>query len=158
MKRLISQKDLKYYTYLRQVLLNLQLANKDHWWLISDITAYPKTPKYAQMIDQRVYLLLRTSQLMEMLENDDFQWIWAVFSGIPGTYREEEILQYALPHLEIIEQGQYNPYADEPKLQHPLAEFELYAVDSSYMFFITENEDLLAQFQKAYPRYTEAFR
>ena len=158
MKRLISQKDLKYYTYLRQVLLNLQLANKDHWWLISDITAYPKTPKYAQMIDQQDCLLLRTSQLMEMLENDDFQWIWAVFSGIPVTYNEEEILQYPLPHLETIEQGQYDPYTDEPKLQHPLAEFELYTVDSSYMFLITEKEDLLAQFQEAYPRCTEEFR
>ena len=75
MKRLISQQDFKHYTYLKKIMSDLQLVSRDDWFLISDITAYPKTPEYAQMIDQRDYLLLRTSQLMEMLENDDFQWI-----------------------------------------------------------------------------------
>ena len=87
---------------------------------------------------------------MKMLEEDDFQWIWAIFSVIPFGYTEEEILKHKLPPLQDIEAGEYNPYTDTPKLQHPLAEFELYAEDSSSMFLISDNEELLNRFKKSY--------
>ena len=90
-----------------------------------------------------------------MLEDDDFQWIWAVFSAIPSSYQKEEILKFGLPYVETIENGKYNPHIDEPKRQHPYAELELYAVDSSYMFMISDNEELIAKFKKSYPKYIE---
>ena len=52
-----------------------------------------------------------------------------------------------------MEKGEYNPYIDIPKLQHPLSEFELYAEDSSSMFLISDNEELLNRFKKSYPNY-----
>lgn len=83
--------------------------------------------------------------------------MWAVFSVIPIRYTEEEILRYELPHLQSIDVGEYDPYTDTPKLQHPLAEFELYAEDSSSMFLITDNEELINKFQKAYPTFKENY-
>ena len=41
MKRLCSKKDLKGYTKMLSVLINLELEDKDYYWLISDIEAYP---------------------------------------------------------------------------------------------------------------------
>ena len=153
MERVISTKDFEYYTHLRKIIFDLELADKEHWWLISDIEANPHKEKYQNLIYQQDYLLIKTSDLMKMLEEDDFQWIWAIFSLIPFEYTEEEILKHKLPHLQDIEEGEYNPYTDTPKLQHPLAEFELYAEDSSSMFLISDNEELLNRFKKSYPNY-----
>ena len=145
MERVISKKDFKYYTMLKKILFDLELANKEYWWLISDIEAYPRKREYYEFIYEKDYVLVKTSDLLKMLEEDDFQWVWAIFSVIPLDYTEEEILAYELPHLEIIEEGEFNPYIDKPKLQHPLAEFELYAEDSTSMFLITDNKELLSK-------------
>lgn len=155
MKRIYSEKDFKGYTCMSRVLSDLKLDNKDYWWLISDIEACPRKKEYQDLIGDNYYLLLSTSELVNMLKDDDFQWIWAIFSAIPSTYEKEDILKFNLPYLRYFDEGQYNPYVDEPKIQHPYAELEIYAADSSYMFMITENDELISKFKKCYPRYIE---
>jgi hypothetical protein len=157
MKRVISTNDFKYYTMLKKVLFDLELANKEYWWLISDIEAYPTKEEYENFIYKENYVLIKTSDLLKMLEVDDFQWVWAVFSVISLDYTKEEILNYELPYIQAIDEGEYNPYKDTPKLQHPLAEFELYAEDSSSMFLISDNEELISRFKKVYPSFTENY-
>ena len=157
MERVISIKDFKYYTMLKKVLFDLELVDKEYWWLISDIEAYPKKEAHRNFLYKEDYILIKTSDLLKILEEDDFQWVWAVFSVSPLNYTEDEILAYELPHLQFIDEGEYNPYEDKPKLQHPLAEFELYAEDSSSMFLITDNEELLNQFKKSYPHFIEKY-
>ena len=155
MKRVYCEKEFKYYTFLKQILLDLGLADKDYLWLISDIEAYPRKKEYQDLLENNTHLLLSTKELVDMLETDDFQCIWAVFSAIPACYQKEDILKYNLPYVENFENGSYNPHIDEPKLQHPYAEFELYAVDSSYMFMVSDNEALISKFKKSYPKYIE---
>ena len=157
MERVISEKDFKYYTMLKKILFDLDLANKEYWWLISDIEAYPSKERYQKFIYEKDYLLITTADLLKMLEEDDFQWVWAIFSVIPLKYTKEEILNYELPHLQDMDEGEYNPYMDTPKLQHPLAEFELYAEDSSSIFLISDDEELLSKFKKAYPNFTNNY-
>lgn len=157
MKRVISENDFEYYTMLKKIIFDLGLANKEYWWLISDIEAYPRKEEYYDFIHKKDYVLIKTSDLLKMLEEDDFQWIWAVFSIIPLHYTEEEILNYELPYIQFIDEGAYSPYIDSPKLQHPLAEFELYAEDSSSMFLIADNEELISRFKKAYPKFKENY-
>ena len=103
------------------------------------------------------YCWLSGEELTEMVNQEDFQWIWAVFSVIPIKHTEEEILNYDFPQLQLIYEGEYNPFIDEPRLQHPLAEFELYAEDSSSMFLISNDEELLSKFKKAYPKFTNNY-
>ena len=157
MERLFSKNDFEYYTMLKKILFDLELVNKEYWWLISDFEAYPRKKENQDMLYQDACFLISTSGLLEMLEEDDFQWVWAVFSVIPYNYTKEEILKYELPYIRNIEKGQYDPYTDEPKLQHPLAKFELYAEDSSSMFLISEDKDLLNLFKKAYPKAQEKY-
>ena len=157
MERVISIKDFKYYTMLKKVLFDLELVDKEYWWLISDIEAYPKKEAHRNFLYKEDYILIKTSDLLKILEEDDFQWVWAVFSVISVNYTKEEILKYDLPQLQHIDEGGYNPYADTPKLQHPLAEFELYAEDSSSMFLISNNEELLSRFKKVFPNYVNKY-
>ena len=153
MERVISKNDFKYYTMLKKILVDLELTSKEYWWLISDIEAYPRKEEHQKLIYKDDYLLIKTSDLNKILDEDDFQWVWAVFSVIPLKYTREEILKYDLPQLQCVD-GAYNPYTDKPKLQHPLAEFELYAEDSSSMFLITDDEKLLSRFKTVYPNYS----
>ena len=155
MKRLYCKHEFKYYTFLKEIMLALDLVDKDYWWLISDIEAYPRKSETKELLNQNSHLLLTAKELVEILEKDDFQWIWAVFSVIPFEYQKEDILKYDLPYVENIEAGKYNPYLDEPKLQHPYSEFELYAVDSSYLFMITNNEEMITKFKRCFPKYIE---
>ena len=151
MQKLISKKDFKFYTMLKQVILDLELTNKEYWWLISDIEAYPNKKEYEELINKDDFVLLTTSELVKMINDDDFQWIWAVFSVIPLKYNIEDILKYDLPYCYSYFDQEYNPFDDNPKIQHPLAEFELYAVDSTYMFIVTEDVELIERFKKCYP-------
>lgn len=156
MKRLQSRKDLSGYTMMRQVLINLDLTNKDYMWLITDIEAYPLNEKLNNLISNNDYLLLTTNELVDILNEEDFQWIWAVFSAIPSNYSKEEILKYDLPFIQPISK-EYDPFGSYPKVQHPLAVFEIGAWDSSGMFLVTDDEDLLAKFKKSYPLAKEDF-
>ena len=45
MERVISIKDFKYYTHLRKIMFDLGLSDKEYWWLISEIEAYPNKEK-----------------------------------------------------------------------------------------------------------------
>ena len=155
MQRIYSKKDFNGYTCMLQVLYDLELTDKDYWWLISDIEAIPIKKENEEFISNKRFVLLRTSELVNMLKDEDFQWIWAVFSAIPSHYEKDDILKFKLPYLRFVDEGQYNPHEDEPKFQHPYAEFEFYAVDSSYMFMIADDEELIDRFKKCYPKYIE---
>ena len=152
LKRIYSKHEFEYYTFLKQVLLDMDLIDKDYWWLICDIEANPEKGKYQKLLNNNSYLLLSTKELVNMLEEDDFQWIWAVFSAIPSHYQKEDILKFDLPCIENFEPKDDNSHTDELKLQHPYADFELYAVDSSYMVLISDNEELISKFKKRQKR------
>lgn len=149
-RRLHSKRDLPGYTCMLNILINLELTKEDYFWLISDIEAYPTKDKYLNLINSNDYLLLKTNELIEMLEEEDFQWIWAVFSAIPTNHTKEQILRHTLPTLQSITNN-YNPFLGKPKIQHPLAEFEICAWDSSGVFLVSNDEVLLNKFKSCYP-------
>ena len=156
MKRVWSYYDFKIYTYMRRVLSDLALETTDYIWLITDIDAYPTKEKYSSLLDKNNYLLLSTSEFVEMLDDDDFQWVFAVFSAIPSSYLREDILAFNLPYIQSFCTGQYNPYEDIPKLQHPYAELEI-LVSESGMALVTDKEELIDRFKCSYPLYTDYF-
>lgn len=133
-----------------EVLTNLELLDKDYIWLISDIEAYPTKEKYNDLIIKNDYLMIPTKDLVEMLKDDDFQWIWGVFSAIPSKYSKKDILKYDIPFVQSSSHT-YNPFSGKPKIQHPLADFEICAWDSSGMFLVSNDETLLKKFKECYP-------
>lgn len=50
-------------------------------------------------------------ELTKMIEKEDFQWIWAVFSGFSPDVNKEEILKYELPSV----QDNYDIWKNQPQ-------------------------------------------
>ena len=150
MKRLESRKDCKGYTNMKQVFINLSLVHQDYTWLISDIEAYPRKKEIVDILEGKEYLILTTKELVDLLDKEDFQWAWAVFSAIPSKYLNEDILSYDFPYIQPVERND-NPFLKKPHIQHPLADFEIWAWDSSGMCLVAEDEGLLNKFKANYP-------
>ena len=79
--------------------------------------------------------------------------VYALFSHL--TYKKEDILSFNLPYVQNSDEGVYDPYNDIPRVQHPYSKLEIYAVDSSYMFMISDDEELINKFKAIYPLYIE---
>ncbi len=143
MKRYISTHDRKYYTYMLEVITALGGNDLKYKWLISDIEAYPDRETILND-----HLILSNTELIKMLSENDFQWIWAVFSAIPENISNDEILKFELPSADDNE----NIYKDDVAIiQHPLAEIEIVAEDSSSVFIVAKDEQMAEKFKKLFP-------
>lgn len=142
MLRLSSNSDEEYYAYLYKLIYAIANINPNYNWLITDFEAYPQIKCYQTLIMKKKYLIMSTKKLVKMLKQDNFQWIWGIFSAIPNRYSEKEILDYALPHIEE---------NDQLVMKHPLAEIEIGIVDSSSLYIISNNE-YIEVFKTLYPK------
>ena len=82
---------------------------------------------------------------LKKLESNEIQWIWGNFSGIPTKYSKKEILTSKLPGLDNIDKKIIT-------IQHPLAEIEIIAYDSTFVQIITKDENIAKNFKKLYPK------
>lgn len=153
MKRYISSKDNKYYTYMLNVLNAIGGRKLNYNWLITDIEAYPLTKSIMDKMS-REYVIISNNELLNLLEQEDFQWIWGVFSAISPIYSREEILKYKLPIYSQEEWKNELPYSDSSidniTIQHPLAEIEIVAFDSTYVQITCKDEKIADKFFKKY--------
>ena len=147
MKRYISDKE-EYYTHMLKVLNAIGGRSLNYNWLITNIEAYPQdNGELDKLIRENDYLFLSTDELISMLEKEDFQWIWGVFSAIPKEYTKEEVLKYELPFAD----GNYDIYKkDIFVIQHPLADIEIVAEDSSSVFIVAKDDDMAEKFKDLY--------
>lgn len=147
MKRYISDKE-EYYTYMLKLLNAIGGRSLNYNWLITNIEAYPQdNGELDKLIRENDYLFLSTDELISMLEKNDFQWIWGVFSAIPKEYTKEEVLKYELPFAD----GNYDIYKDDIfVIQHPLADIEIVAEDSSSVFIVAKDDDIAEKFKDLY--------
>lgn len=146
--RYISTGDRKEYSYLLEILDAIGKYIVNYKWLITDIEAYPLSRDLFNLINEKDYIILSTDKLIDSLNEENFQWIWAVFSAIPDNISDEEILSYRLPNARDNNQL----YEDGVSIiQHPLAEIEIVAEDSSSIFIVTDKKEVLETFKKIYP-------
>ncbi len=127
-----------------EIIMALGGRDLKYKWLISNIEAYPDRKTILND-----YLILSNAELIEMLSENDFQWIWAVFSAIPEKISNDEILKFELPSADCNE----NIYKDDVAIiQHPLAEIEIAAEDSSSVFIVAKDEQMAERFKKLFPK------
>lgn len=150
MKRYISEKEEKYYTHMLKVLNSIGGRNLEYNWLITNIEAYPQdNGELDKLVSENDYLFLSTDELITMLEKNDFQWIWGVFSAIPMKYTKEEVLKYELPFAD----GNYDIYKEDIfVIQHPLADIEIVAEDSSSVFIVAKDDEIANKFKEVYKK------
>lgn len=158
MNRLISVGDKGGYTMMLKVINALGGRNLNYNWLITDIEAYPQKglkeldEELYNYLTEKDYVFISNSDLLDILEKNDFQWIWGVFSAIPVNYSIEEVLKYELPYAE----DNHDIYLDNNfVIQHPLADIEIVAFDSSGMHIVSKDKDICDKFKILYPDATE---
>jgi hypothetical protein len=145
MKGAILNKGESVYTYMSRVFEAIHNVQRRYNWLITDIEACPDNPDYQKIVDDD-YLWLSGEEITSMIEIEDFQWIWAVFSGFPKSIAREKVLQYGLPSLE------HKGYWKNPiSIQHPLAVLEIVPWDSSLVLIISKDDEIVYDFMASKP-------
>lgn len=128
----------EYNTYLRRILESIQ--NRDKYnWLISSCECYPVNKKFSDMLSNE-YCLLAGEELFKMVKQEDFQWVWGILSAIPKDVSEDAILKCNFPKAD----GNESIWQKPITIQHPLAEIEIIAWDSS-MTIIKSNEERIIE-------------
>lgn len=139
MNRCISKGEDEYYTDILKVVNAIGGRSLNYNWLITEIETSTGDYFYEE------YVILSNDELLDNLENKEIQWIWGTFSAIPKKYKQEEILKYNLPGVENIDKK-------EIKIQHPLAEIEIIAYDSTFVQLIAKDKTIAEKFKKLYKK------
>ena len=142
----IIEKREPYYTNLGKVFDAIGDTQTQYNWLITDCVCYPQAPDIDALLSQR-YCWLSGHELTSIVNQEDFQWIWAVLSGFRRDIPLEEILKHPLPYADGYEGFWKNPLS----IQHPLAEVEIVPWDSSLTLIYSKHKDIVDSFRKYFP-------
>jgi len=138
MKGIVIEKGEKYYTYLKKIFLSINNLQRNYNWLITAHECYPQNEKYAEILSEE-YCWMTGDELTEMIEREEFQWIWGVLSAFPKDISKEKALEYELPEAD----GNGEIWQNPVSIQHPLAEIEIIAWDSSATVFISKEDSIV---------------
>ncbi len=145
MKGLILNKGEDSYSYFKDIFCKINTLSEKYNWLISYPECYPKNKELQEKM-HKDYVWISGVELKNRLCLDDFQWIWGVLSGFPKNILLEDILKYQLPYAN----GYAGFWRDPIGLQHPLADIELVAWDSSCTLFIGKDETVIEKILTIY--------
>lgn len=150
---LIEQKSKKTYTYLSTVFEALENKQKDYNWLIADCECYPHNKEIEKLFDQE-YCWLSGEELTTIIEQDDFQWVWAVLCGFEKDIPISEVLKHPIPNAQ-----EYTGYYCNPvSRQHSLSTIEIVPCDSSWMLLISEKKEIIENYVAINPYAEDLFQ
>ena len=148
MKRYISKNERKDYTHMLEILYAIGGRSLHYNWYITDIEAFPSENE--TLIND---LFMSNDELIDMLEKNDFRWIWGCFSAIPKKYSFEEIKKYNRPYTDL----NSIIHKDKPIFQHHYAEIEINAEDGSLVQIVSINDEIAEKFKKLFPKSEEKY-
>ncbi len=135
------------YTFLKEIFSAMGDFKKQYNLLITDIEASPRNEDvYNRLNNPDRFVWISVQELTQIVEEDDFQWIWAVLSGFKPDIEEKDVLSYPKPYAD----GYRGFWLSELSIQHPLADFELVAWDSGLTLFFTKDYELYLKFMKQF--------
>nr|MCR4943197.1 DUF2691 family protein [Clostridium sp.] len=130
------------YTYLKEIFEAINNKQLNYNWLLTEVECYPADEDLDEYFFYGNYFFMTGEELTKMIEEDDFQWIWGIFSGFKKDKSLDEILKYELPNFE--DTGCFhNPVT----IQHPLADIEISVWDSSYTVIVSKDEKVLKDYK-----------
>lgn len=142
----IIRKGEKQYTFLKKLFESTKHIQLNYKWLISYPECYPED-KRIQALFEREYCILTGKELTDLVEREDYQWVWGTFSAFDPATSDEEILSYKLPENDMYPGFWQNPLT----MQHPLSKMEIVAFDASYTLIFTKDFALPESFKEFYP-------
>lgn len=142
MRSAILEKGESYYTHMRKVFNAIENEQLKYNWLITNCECYPQDSSIDELFSKE-YILISGKQLTEIIYDEDFQFIWGVFSGFSPEVTPEDVLKYDLPFAD----GYEGFWIDNVGIQHPLAQVEIVAWDSSLTLLISKDDILIQKFR-----------
>lgn len=136
----------KYYTDLGKVFRAIENEQINYNWLITDCVCYPQNAEIDNLLVKE-YCWLTGEKLTEIVEQEPFQWIWAVLSGFAKDIPLSEVLKYPLPYADGYEGFWKNPIS----MQNPLASIEIVPWDSSLALIFSDKKSMIDNFMKGFP-------
>lgn len=112
-------------------------------WLITNIECYPSDEEIAKTLDNE-YCWIAGRDLLQLLDKEEFQWIWGVFSAFPKEIGLKEVLKYNFPYADGYKGFWKNPIT----VQHPLAISEIVAWDGSIILVIAKKNEIVNTIMK----------
>ena len=146
MKSAILENGETYYTYLDKVFKAIDNEQIRYNWLITERDCYPSDSTFRELFSQE-YIWLTGQELTAIIAAERFSFVWGVFSGFKPEIPLNEVLQYDLPYAN----GYTGFWLDDVGIQHPLADIEIVAWDSSLTLFISKDDELADKFLQAFP-------
>ncbi len=143
MKGYMLNKGFQFYTFMDIILEPIKDTVLNYNWFITacDCNHYPD----ARLEED--YIWLSGDDLLQIINGQDIQFIWAVFSAIPKENTLEDVLKYDFPYADMNRGFWKNPV----HIQHPLAEIEIVPWDSSLVLFIAKDDSLVDVFAANFP-------
>lgn len=138
MKGVVINKGERYFTHLGSIFNSIENIQKDYNWLITGHECYPQNAEYVEKLSKE-WCWLTGEELTEMIEDENFQWIWGVFSAFPKDVTKDMVLEYKLPKAD----GNNKIWKNPISIQHPLSVMEIIAWDSSMTIFISRGNDIV---------------
>jgi len=148
MRSAILEKGEKFYTYMGKIFNAIEDEQLKYNWLITDFECYPSAKYISELFSkEKEYIWISGKSLTDIINEEDFQFIWAVFTGFSQDITLDEVLKYDLPYA-----SEYEGYwADNVCIQHSLSDIEIVAWDSTLTLFICKNDDLVKKFMHNLP-------
>ncbi|MBC6297872.1 hypothetical protein HCJ45_12220 [Listeria sp. FSL L7-1517] len=143
MKGAISLNGQNFYTDMSVVFKAIQNKQANYNWLISHF----ECNHYPVDILKQAYIWVSGEELTKMIEENNIQFIWGVFSGFEKAISLEEVMQSELPFAD----GYLGFWKEKISIQHQLASIEIVPWDSSLVLFISKMEELTALFKENFP-------
>ncbi|MBQ9949309.1 MAG: hypothetical protein IJO93_01135 [Clostridia bacterium] len=135
----------EYFTDMKRMLTGVKNVEKYNW-LITDFDGDPGSAKLEELLlSPSGYCFLPGEELLKLVKRK-FQWEWAMLTAFKPTVKLEEILRYELP------KASNETFFDERvTMQHPFAEIELIAYDSSMFICIAKSYTQVKFFREKFP-------
>ena len=144
---IIINKGEAYYTYLKKLFEAIDNIQLNYKWLISYPQCYPCDKETSELLNGD-YCILTGREFTDLVDKEDFQWIWGTFSAFDPSISDDKILNYKLPENDMYPGFWMNPLT----MQHVLSKIEIVAFDSSCTLLLAKDLILPDTFYDFYPK------
>lgn len=146
---IIKNKDVS----IKDIYMHVKDVEKYNW-LITNIECYPNNEKIVETLAGE-YCWIAGSDLLQLLNKEEVQWIWGVFSAFSKEVELNDVLIYDFPYADGYIEFWKNPIS----IQHPLAISEIVAWDGSIILVISKRNEVVNSIMEKnlYARDLEAY-
>ena len=130
---------------LQHILQILDDKIYEYNWLITNYECYPQNKKVNELLSSEC-CWISGEELMQILLEDEFQWIWGVFSGFKQHIKREDVFCHPLPYAN----GNVNFWMNPVSIQHPLADIEIVAWDGQLRLCICNNDTYIKEISRKF--------